>query len=144
MTLDDDTLDDIKGSCREYILSRSEESSHVRRGIRGNSKICPVLDVTVCDHQGRYGVEIIIESVFRDRKVSWVRIVNGVNKHVNETSEEIPVANVENRGAGKPVTKAKPRPKPTFTFSPVSMPCRERKWTDVEPGKFSEGCFEVL
>ena len=28
-------------------------------------------------------------------------------------------------------------------LSPVSIPCGERKWTDVEPGKFSQGCFEV-
>ena len=43
-----------------------------------------------------------------------VRIVNGINKYVTETSEEIPVASVENRGTGKPVAKAKPRPKPTL------------------------------
>ena len=30
ITLDDDTLDSLKGSCREYILPRSEESFHVR------------------------------------------------------------------------------------------------------------------
>ena len=28
-------------------------------------------------------------------------------------------------------------------FSPVSIPYRERKWIDVDPGKFSQGCFEV-
>ena len=48
--------------------------------------------------QGRYGVEILIESLFRDRTVSWVRIVNGINKYVTETSQEILVASVENRG----------------------------------------------
>ena len=50
---------------------------------------------------------------------------------------------VENRGTEKPVAKAKPRPKPTSTMSLVSFPYRERKWIDVEPGKFSQGCFEV-
>ena len=53
----------------------------------------------------------MIESLFRDRTVSWVRIVNGINKYVTETSAEIPVTSVENRGTGKPVAKAKPRPK---------------------------------
>ena len=43
----------------------------------------------VCYHQGRYGVETMIESLLRDRTVSWVRIVNG-------TSEEIPTMNHEN------------------------------------------------
>ena len=85
----------------------------------------------------------MIESLFRDRTVSWVRIVNGINKYVTETSGEIPVANVENRGAGKPLAKAKPRPKPTLTLTLVSIPYRERKWTDVDPGKYSQGCFEV-
>ena len=83
----------------------------------------------VCYHQRRYGVEITIESLFRDRTVSWVRIVNGIFKYVTEASEEIPVASVENRRAGKPVAKAKPRPKPTLTLTPVSIPYRERKWT---------------
>ena len=86
----------------------------------------------------------MIESLFRDRTVSWVRIVNGINKYVTETSEEIPVASVENRGTGKLVAKAKPRPKPTLTLSPVSIPYRERKWTDVDPRKFSQGCFFTI
>ena len=110
ITLDDDALHDMKGSCREYTLPRSEESSHVRGWICGNTKIGSVLDVKVCYPHGRCGVEIMIESFCRDRTVSWVRIVNGINKHVTETSEEILVASVENRGTGKPVAKAKPRP----------------------------------
>ena len=88
-------------------------------------------------------MEILIESLFRDQTVSWVRIVNGINNYVTETSQEIPVASVENRGTGKPVAKAEPRPKPTLTSSPVSVPCLERQWMDVDPGKLSQGCFEV-
>ena len=49
---------------REHELLRSEESSRVRGWFRGNTKIGPVLDVNVCYHQGRYGVEIMIESLF--------------------------------------------------------------------------------
>ena len=124
ITHDDDALDDLKGSCREYTLPRSEETSRVRGWIRGNTEIGPVLDVKVCYHQGRYGVEIMIESLFRDRTVSWVRIVNGINKFVTETSEEILVASV---GTGKPVARAKPRPKPTLTLSLVSLPLSRAK-----------------
>ena len=51
-------------------------------------------------HQGRHGVEIMIESLFRDRTVSSVRIVNGIHKYVTETSEEIPVASVETEVLG--------------------------------------------
>ena len=108
------------------------------------TKIGPVLDVKVCYHQGRYGAEIMIESLFRDRTVSWARIVNGINKYVTETSEENPVESIELVRAGKPVAKAMPRPKPTLTLSPVSSPYRERKWIDVNPEKFSQGCPEVI
>ena len=52
---------------------------------------------------------------------------------MTETSEEIPVASVENRDTGKPVAKAKPRPNPTVTLSLVSVPFGERKWIDVDP-----------
>ena len=69
--------------------------------------------------------------------------MNGINKYVTETSEEIFVTSVENRGTGKLVAKAKPRRKVTLTLSLVSIPYRERKWIDVEPGTYSQGCFEV-
>ena len=58
-------------------------------------------------------MEIMIESLFRDRTVSWVRIVNGLNEYVTETSEESPVASVGNSGTRKLVAKARPRPTPT-------------------------------
>ena len=64
ITLDDDTLDKLMGSCREFSLPRSDQSSQVKGWIRGNTKIGPVLEVTVCHHQGRYGVEIKIEPIF--------------------------------------------------------------------------------
>ena len=82
VTLDEEGPDDMKASSREYTLPRSEETSRVRGWFRGNTKIGPVLDVKVCFHQERYGVEIMIEPLFRDRTVSWVRIVNGINKYV--------------------------------------------------------------
>ena len=133
ITLDDDALDDVKGPCpRVYFTSKW---GIIPRGcIRGNTKIGSVLDVKVWYHQGRYGVEIMIESFFRDRTISWVRIVNGLIKFGTEMSEEMLVTSVENRGTGKLVAKAKPRPKPTFTLSPVSILYRYRKWIDVEPG----------
>ena len=59
--------------------------------------------------------------------------MNGINKYVTETLEEIPVASVEKGGTGKFVAKAKPRPKPTLTLTPVSIPYRERRWIDVDP-----------
>ena len=67
ITFDDDTFDKLMGSCREYILLRRDESSQVKGWICENTKIRPVLDVMVCYHQGRYGVEIVIDSLFRER-----------------------------------------------------------------------------
>ena len=62
ITLEEEGPDDMQTLSREYILPRSEETSRVRGWVRGNTKIGPVLDVKVCYHQGRYGVEIMIES----------------------------------------------------------------------------------
>ena len=64
ITLDHDTPDSLKGTCREYILPRSDESSRMIGWILDNTKIGPVLDVKVCHHQGHNGVEIMIESLF--------------------------------------------------------------------------------
>ena len=61
-------------------------------------------------HQGRYCVDIMIESLFRDQTVSWVRIVNAINKYVTETSKEITFESVQLVRTGEPEAKAKPRP----------------------------------
>ena len=39
----------------------------------------------------------MIESLFRDGTVSWVRIVNGIDKHETDTSQKILVTSVEMR-----------------------------------------------
>ena len=80
ITFDEEGPDDMKTSCREYTLPRNEEASRARGWIRGNTNIGPVLKVYF--HQGRCCVDIMIESLFRERTVSWVRIVNGINKYV--------------------------------------------------------------
>ena len=49
--------------CHEYTLPRDEKLSDPKGWIRGNTKIGPVLEVTTSYLQGKYGVEIRIESV---------------------------------------------------------------------------------
>ena len=66
-------------ACREYTLPRDEKSSDPKGWIRGNTKIGPVLEVATCYLQGKYGVEIRIESVNKDNSHSWVRISHGLN-----------------------------------------------------------------
>ena len=143
ITLDEEAgLDEMKTSCREYTLPRSEEASRARGWFLGNTKIGAVLDVKVCFHQSRYSIgnhgRIYVT---RQKTVSWVRTVNGINKCVTETSETISLENVEHRATGKPVAKAKPRPKPVVTLSPISIPVREREWIDINPERFRQYCF---
>ena len=61
-------------ACREYTLPRDEDTSEPKGWIRGNTKIGPVLEVTTCCLQGKYGVEIRIMSVNKENSHSWVRI----------------------------------------------------------------------
>ena len=58
-------------TCREYTPPRDGKSSDPKGWIRGNTEIGPVLDVTTSFLQGKYGVEIRIESVNKDNCNSW-------------------------------------------------------------------------
>ena len=64
-------------------------------------------------HEGRCCIDIMIESLFKDETVSWVRVVNGINKYVTGASEEISTESVQlDISTERLVAKAKPRPKP--------------------------------
>ena len=91
------------------------------------TKIGPVLDVKICYHQKRYGVEIMIESLLGDKTASWVRVMSGINKDVTETSETIPIESTGNSCAVKPAarSKAKPKPTPTDTSSHVKREIKD-------------------
>ena len=65
------------------------------------------------------------------------------NTHVTETLEEIPVTSVGEKNTGKLVAKARPRQTSNLTLSAVSIPSRERKWIDIEPGRFNKSCLKV-
>ena len=75
-------------TCREYTLPRDEKSSDPKGWIRGNTKLGPVSEVTTSYLQGKYGVEIRIESVNKDNSHSWVRISHGFNKLVTDLSNK--------------------------------------------------------
>ena len=68
-------------ACREYTLPRYEKISEPKGGIRVNTKIGPVLEVTTFCLQGKYGLEIS-ESMNKDHSHSWVRISHGLNELV--------------------------------------------------------------
>ena len=74
-------------ACREYTLSRDESSSEPKGWIRGNTKIGPVLEVTTCCLQGKYGVDQ--NWVYdKDNFHSWVRISHGLNKLVTNLNNK--------------------------------------------------------
>ena len=56
-------------ACREYTLP-SEEGAQPKGWIQGNTKIGPVLEVATCCLHGKYGVEIRIESMNKDKSHS--------------------------------------------------------------------------
>ena len=90
MTKDTEEISQFTDSvaCREYTLSKDENSSELEGWIRGNSKIGPVLEITICCLQGKYGVEIRIESMNKDNSHSWVRISRDLNKLVTNLNKE--------------------------------------------------------
>ena len=126
---------------RVYLL-RDDTSSKVKRWIRGNTKIGPVLGVAISHLQGRYGIEIMIESLFGGGTCSWVMIVNGVNKYVTEMSEETQENRTDDLGdcTGRPVAKARPKQTPRLTSSSptITLPYHQRQWIDLEPCKFNK------
>ena len=85
----------METTCRGFTQPRNLKTSQPRGWIRSNTKIGPVLDVKIYPHEGRYCIDIMIESLFKDQTVSLVRIVNGINKYVTETSQKIPIENVQ-------------------------------------------------
>ena len=77
-------------ACREYTLPGDENLSDPKGWIRVNTKIGPVLEVTTCCLQGKYGVEIRIESMNKDHSHSWVRISHGLNELVTDLNDREP------------------------------------------------------
>ena len=140
-------------ACREYTLPRDEKSSDPKGWIRGNTQIGPVLEVTTSYLQGKYGVEIGIESVNKGNSHSWVRISHGLNKLVTDLSnkdddneqetsemkfEEFALKTNVPAFASRSKTKAKPR-RPTSATVTIG----ERFWTDSEPGTRSNIAYPV-
>ena len=141
-------------ACREYTLPRDEETSEPKGWIRGNTKIGPVLEVTTCCLQGKYGVEIRIMSISKDNSHSWVRISHGLNKLVTnlinneqETSEvqfeEYALRLNASDFASRSKAKAKPQRRESASSSTRTILIGERIWTDVEPEEYSISDYEV-
>ena len=161
MTKDTEEFSQVTDSvaCREYTLPRDEETSEPKGWIRGNTKIGPVLEVTTCCLQGKYGVEIRIKSVNKDNSHSWVRISHGLNKLVtnlnnkddddneHETSEmqfeEYALKLHSSDFASRSKAKAKPQRRDSASSSTRTILIGERTWTDTERQKYSLSDYPV-
>ena len=141
-------------ACREYTLPRDEKSSDPKGWIRGNTLIGPVLEVTTSYLQGKYGVEIRIESVNKDNSHSWVRISHGLNKLVTalnnkeQVTSEVQFEDFALKTnvlafASRSKAKAKPPRRTPSSLSTRILPIRERKWTDVEPEYYLSFAYPV-
>ena len=127
--------------------------------IRVNTKIGPVFEDTTSYLQGKYGVEIRIESVNKDNSHSWVRFCHGLNKLVTDLidkeyddneqetsetkSEEFALKMNVLASASRPKAKARPRRPTSACSSARTVPDCERRWTDIEPGSQSNIAFPV-
>ena len=127
-------------ACREYTLPRDEDTSEPKGWIRGNTQIGPVLKVTTCCLQGKYGVEIRIMSVNKDNSHSWVRISHGLIKLVTDLSnneqetsemqfEEYALKLNASDVASRSKAKAKPLKRDSASSSTRIFPIGERTWT---------------
>ena len=146
-------------TCREYTLPGDVKSTDPKGWIQGNTKIGPVLEVTTCYLQGKYGVDIRIESVNKDNSHSWVRITHGLNKLVTdwmnkeyddneqETSttktKVFALKTIVLAFASRSKAKAKPRRRTSACSSTKTVPFGERKWIDIEPGAQSDKAHPV-
>ena len=73
-------------ACREYTLLTEDGASQPREWIQGNTKIGPVLEVTISCLHGKYGVEIRMLSLNEDNTHSGVRIFHGSKKFVMDSN----------------------------------------------------------
>ena len=118
-----------------------------------------MLEVTTCCLQGKYGVEIRIKSVNKDKSHSWVRISYGLNELVTNLNNKDQDDNEQETSemqfeeyalklnaadfASRSKAKEKPQRRDSASSSTRTILIGQRTWTDVEPGKYSLSDFPV-
>ena len=82
-------------------MPRDQEGTRIKGWIQSNVRFGPVSDIKVWNPNGRYSIEVQVQSLFQDQTVSWIRIVSGIDKFVRET---IPIQE-EEKASGNPLQK---------------------------------------
>ena len=140
-------------------MPRDESLTEPKGCIGENTKIGPVLEVRTCCLQGKYGVEIRIESMNKFNSHSWVRISHGLNKLVTnlnnknqdddeqETSEmqfeEFALKTNVLAFASRSKARAKPQRRTSASSSTTIIPIGGRTWIDIEPQEYSLSDYSV-
>ena len=83
-------------------MPRDQEGTRIKGWIQSSLQFGPISDVKVCNHSGRYSIEVYVPSLFQDQTRSWIRTVNGIDKFVREA---MPIQQ-EEEDSGKPAAKA--------------------------------------
>ena len=122
--------------CREYTMPRDQDGTRIKGWIQSNIRFGPVSDIKVCSRNGRYSVEVHVQSLFQDQTVSWIRIVNGIHKFVREA---MPIQEEENASV-KIAAKARPILKPSSTSGWGFILIGQRKWIDIETQESNDPC----
>ena len=113
--------------CREYTMPRDQTGTRMKGWIQSNVRFGPVSDIKVCIHNGRYSIEVQVQSLFHDQTESWIRIENGIDKFVREA---MPIEQ-EEKASVKPAAKAKPILKPSSRSGWDFYPIEQRQWIDI-------------
>ena len=121
-------------------MPRDQEGTRIKGWIQSNVRFGPVSDMKVCNHNGRYSIEVQVQSLFQDQTVSWIRTVNGIDKIVREA---MPIQE-EEKASEKPAVKARPIQKPSSMSDVNSIPIRQRQWIDIETQELNDPhCFST-
>ena len=129
-----------QSSCREYTLPRDQKGNQIKGCIQSNVRFGPVSDFKVCNKHGRYSIEVQVQSWFKDKTESWMRIVNGIDKFVREA---MPIQE-EEKASGKPAAEATPILQPSSTSGWDSTPMKLKQWIDIEIQEPKDPhCFQV-
>ena len=88
--------------CRKYTMPRDQEGTRIKGCIQSNVRFGSVSDINVCNNNGRYSIEVQVQSLFQDQTVSWIRSVNSIDKFVREA---MPIQE-EQKASAKPRCKS--------------------------------------
>ena len=121
-------------------MPRDQEGTRIKEWIQSNVRFGPVTDIKVCNHYGRYSIEVQVQSLFQDQTVSWIRIVNGIDTFVREV---MPIQE-EEKASVNTLAKARPILKPSSTSGWDFTPIEQRQWIDIEIQESNDPCcFQV-